>query len=254
MKTNLLRTTINTAVASALLTGLSLSAQMPGGGAPGGIGAALTRLFGDNKAFTAKADVRVLDGSQQELASMPMEFAFLDNKTRMEMDLTQMKNKQMPPGMADSLKQMGMAQFVNIIRPDKKLVYSMYPNMKVVLSQPLPKAETEAADNPPKMEKTELGKETLDGHPCVKNKIVFAGEDGKPIEATTWNAADLKDFPVQIQTKDNENTSILRFKDVQLIKPDEKLFDPPEDFTVYTDQMALQQAVMKKMMEGAQKK
>jgi hypothetical protein len=237
-----------------MLAGLTLSAQMPGAGAPGGMGAALTRLFGETKAFTAKVDVQVLDNSQQELASVPMEFAFLDNKTRMEMDLTQMKNKQMPPGMAESLKQMGMAQFVNIIRPDKKLVYAMYPNMKVVLSQPLPKADAEAAEKPPKLEKTELGKETVDGHPCVKTMNVFTDQEGKKIEATTWNATDLKDFPVQIQTKDNENTSFLRFKQVKLAKPDEKLFDPPVDFTQYTNQMELQQAVMKKMTEGAEKK
>lgn len=252
MKANLIRMTLNTAVAGLMLAGLTASAQMPGAGAAGGMGASLTRLFGQNKAFTAKVDVQVLDASQQELASVPMEFSFLDEKTRMEMDLTQMKNKQMPPGMADSLKKMGMAQFVNIIRPDKKVVYAMYPNLKIALSQPLPKAD--AVDKAPKVEKTELGKETVDGHPCVKNKNVFTDEQGKKIEATTWNATDLKDFPVQIQTKDNDTTSFLRFKQVQLVKPDEKLFDPPADYTNYTDQAAMQEAVMKKMMEGAAKK
>ncbi len=249
MNTNVIRTTLKTAVAGVLLAGLSVSAQVGGSGAPGGMSAALTKLFGDNTAFSAKVEIQVLDSSQQELANVPMEFALLDKKVRMDVDLTKMKNKQMPPGAAESLKQMGMAQVVNIMRPDKKLVYAVYPNMKAVLSQPLPGGDTE-----PKIEKTELGKETVDGHPCVKNKHVLTDDQGKKTEATTWNATDLKNFPVQIQTKDDENTSILKFKQVQLTKPDEKLFDPPADYTQYTNQADLQQAVMKKMMEAAPSK
>ena len=174
MKTNSVRTSINAAAASLLLTGLTVSAQVAGGAPGGGMSAALFKLFGDNQAFTAKVEIQVLDGSQQELASFPMEFALLDQKTRMEIDLTKMKNKQMPAGMADALKKMGMGEVVNIMRPDKKLVYTVYPNVKAVLSQPLPKTDLE-----PKIEKTELGKETVDGHPCVKNKNVLTDADGK---------------------------------------------------------------------------
>ena len=37
--------------------------------------------------------------------------------------MTKMKNKKMPDGAADNLKEMGMAQIISIIRPDKKLIY-----------------------------------------------------------------------------------------------------------------------------------
>ncbi len=249
MRTKLVRFPLKTAVSVVMLAGGSVLAQLPGGGTPGGMDAALTRLFGDVKAFTAKVEVQVLDSSQQEMASFPMDLTMLDKKKRVEMDLTLMKSKQMPPGMADSLKQMGMSQFVNIVRPDKKQAYSMYPNLKIVLVQPWAKA-----DNEPKLERTEEGKETIDGHACVKYKNVLTDDAGKKIEATSWNASDLKDFPVQIQAKDGENTSVLRFKQVQMTRPDEKLFEPPADYTQYTNQADLQQAVLAKIKEGVPKK
>jgi len=248
MRTKLVRSTLQIFVSAVTLAGCSVLAQLPGGGAAGGMDA-LLRLFGDTKDFTAKVNVQVLDASRQEVASFPMQLTLLDKKQRVEMDLTQMKSKQMPAGMADTLKQMGMAQFVNIVRPDKKLAYSMYPTLKVVLTQPWSKASTE-----PKLERTEEGKETIDGHPCVKYKNVLTDDAGKKTEATSWNATDMKDFPVQIQAKDGENTSVLRFQQVQLTRPDEKLFEPPADYTQYTNQAELQQAVMAKFKEGALKK
>src|SRR5437867_791310 len=154
-----------------LLLACSLGfAQMPGSGSPAGVSAALTKLFGDVKAFTAKADIRVVDKSQKESMSGSMNFALLDKNIRVELDITQMKNKDMPEAATASLKQLGMAQVVSIIRPDKKLVYVIYPDQKSYLSMPLPKEEAEAADKTPKVQKTALGKETIEGHPCVKNK------------------------------------------------------------------------------------
>ena len=246
MKTNLLKTALHTAIAGVMLGGVTVCAQV-GGGAPGGMSAALFKLFGTNQAFSAKVEIQVMDSSQQELANVPMGFLALDKKIRMEMDLMKMRNKQMPPGMADSLKQLGMAQLVNIMRPDKKLMYTMYPDLKAVFSQPLPDRETD-----PKIETTELGKETVDGHPCVKNKNVLTDSQGKKTEATTWN--DLKGFPLQIQATEDDNTSIFRFKQVQLDKPDEKLFEPPADYTAYAGQAEFRDAMTKKMSQGAPQK
>ena len=216
--------------------------------------AALTKLFGELKAFTAKAEVQVLDEAQKEKVSMPMDFALLDNNVRVEMDLTQMKNKDMPPGAADSLKQMGMAQIVSLIRPDKKAIYVMYPNQKTVLNMPMSPEDAAAAEKTPKLEKTAVGKETVDGHACVKNKVVITDDKGKNLEATTWNATDLKDFPVQIQTKDNQNTTVVHFKEVQFAKPEAKSFEIPADYTQFNDPQEMMQSIMKKVMEQGQKK
>lgn len=227
------------------LAGLTASAQMAGGaGGAAGMSGALPKLFGDIKGFSADAEVRVVDSAQQEVASMPMQFAFLNEKVRVEMDLTKMKNREMPPGMADTLKQMGMAHVVSIIEPEKKQVYAIYPDQKAVLAMPLPKPQGGTTNQDQKPRKTALGKETLDGHPCVKNKVVVKDDQGQDLEATTWNATDMKDFPLKIETKEKENTSLIHFSNVQLTQPAASLFQPPAGFTEYKDPMALQQAIM----------
>src|SRR5213083_1802424 len=63
-------------------------AQLPAGGPPGW-NAAMTKLFGDVKAFSAKAEMRALDKSGQPAIQVPMNFALLDNKVRMDIDMTQ---------------------------------------------------------------------------------------------------------------------------------------------------------------------
>ena len=209
--------------------------------------AAMSKLFGDVKAFSAKADVKVTDGSQKEVVSMPMDFSFLDGKMRVELDMTQMKNSTMPPGAADQLKTMGMARVVSIIRPDQKQVFIAYPDNKVVMKMPLPDDQADAAGKDAKLEKTELGKETIDGHACVKNKVSLPDGKGKNFEATTWNATDLKDFPIQIETKEKENTSTIHFAKVQLEKPDAKQFELPEGYTQYNSPQELMQGMMSKM-------
>lgn len=210
--------------------------------------AAITKLFGDIKAFSAKAEVRVLDNSQQEVVSMPMDFALLDKSIRVEMDMTQMKNKQMPPGMSNTLKQMGMAHVISVISPGKKSAIVIYPDQKSVLNLPLPKSDTDTAKEP-KLEKTSMGKETLDGHPCVKNKVVITDEKGEKVDAFTWNATDMKDFPIQIQTKEAENTSVVKFSSVSFEPPPAAQFEVPAGFTQYKDQQELMQGIMKKVMQ-----
>ncbi len=220
---------------------------MPGAGGPPGMSAAMSKIFGDIKAFSAKADVRVLDGSQKEMASMPMDFEYLDGKVRVQLDVGQMKSTTMPPGAADQLKQMGMAEVVSIIRPDKTNAYVIYPQNKTLLKMPLP-AEDKGQNQ--KMQKTQLGKETLDGHPCVKNKEVISDGKGQTLEATTWRATDMKDFPIQIQTTENGNTSIVHFAKVQFTKPDAADFEPPAGYTQYNSPQEMMQGMMSKMGQG----
>jgi hypothetical protein len=159
----------------------------------------------------------------------------------------------MPPGAAQTLKQMGMARVVSILRPDKNTVYVFYPDQKAMMTMPLPNEDSESA-KAQKTLKTPLGKETIDGHSCVKNRVVVNLGQGEPIEAITWNATDLKDFPVQIQTTEKGTSSFVRFKQVQLDKPDASIFEPPSGYTHYPDAQSLMQGIMKKVMEGTGQK
>jgi hypothetical protein len=236
-----------------LICGSSIYAQIPGGAGPAGMSSALTRLFGSTTAFSAKGEMQVTDLSKHEIAFWPMDFSLLDKKIRVEIDLTQTRNKDMPSGTAATLKKIGMAQVVSIIRPDKGLVYVIYPDQRVLLSMPLPKEDSEA-NQAPQVVKKPVGKETVDGHPCVKNKVTITDAGGQNVEATTWDATDLKDLPIQIETQEKDTVSTVRFKQVQFIPPAAGFFEPPSGFTRYDNPDELKLGVMKKMMEDAGKK
>ena len=66
----------------------------------------------------------------------------------------------------------------------------------------------------------------------MKNKVVIKNQQGPVLEAITWNAADLQDLPIQIETKEKDKRVIMRFTQVQLAKPDPKQFDVPADYVL----------------------
>jgi hypothetical protein len=226
-------------------------AQMSRAGSPGIFDAALTQLFGNITAFSTTSEVQVLDQDQKEKLSTSMNFAMLDHKVRVEIDMTRMRSTDLPPGAAASMKQMGMDRVVSIVRPDLKAMYVIYPGLQSYAKMPLPPEDAAVMLKDPKLVKTALGKETMDGHPCVKNQVTLSDDKGEKHEATVWNAIDLKDFPVQILTREKSDTVIMRFKQVQCSKPDAQQFDPPAGFKEYPDVQAIAQAAMTKMMGGA---
>jgi len=238
-----------TAAGLFILAGAVVAQPQMGGGTPGW-NAAMTRLFGDVKAFSARADMRALDKSGKESVSMTMGFALLDEKVRLDIDLAQMKNAQMPPGATAQLKQMGMDRMTVIVFSPKKSMYIIYPGLQAYVDMPVPN-EDGLADKNVKIDKTPLGNETIDGHPCVKNKVVMTDDKGQKGEAIVWNATDLKEFPVQMQMNDKEATVVMRYKDIKLAKPDAKQFAAPTGYSKHTDMMQLMQAAVQRVTPGA---
>jgi hypothetical protein len=103
----------------------------------------------------------------------------------------------------------------------------IYPGVQSYQELAQPKAETEAAEKGLKMEKTALGKETFDGHPCVKNKVSVKTSKESVLDAVVWNASDLKDFPIQIEMKEKDRTVRMHFTGVSFVKPEAKQFEIP---------------------------
>ena len=189
--------------------------------------------------------MRVLDSSNRIHLVAPLTFELLDNKIRIQLDSTTVKSSEMSAAAISSLRQMGMAQMISIIRPDTRQIYVIYPDQKSLLKIPLPEEEAAAATKTPNITKTPIGKENIESHPCVKHKVVIKGDKGKAVEATTWNATDMKGFPVQIRSVERGNISIVRFKHVHFVRPDVKKFEPPAGYTIYTNPMTLMQDAMK---------
>lgn len=241
-------------VATALGLGgaFSLQAQVTAGASPG-LNAALVRLFGGATAFTAQLELRVLDEKGAETLNAPMKFSLLDGKMRGDLDVTRLKSKELPALAATAAKSVGMEQVITLVRPDKKESYLLYPRFQACVVAPLDDEDIEALAKPAKITKTALGKETLDGHPCVKNKVVVTEADGRTHTATVWNATNLKDFPLQIHTRDESDTIIMRFRAVKFERPRPKDFDLPAGTKKYTDAQELSQAVVKKLISEALK-
>lgn len=227
---NSLKARFHRALALAWLAPCAAFAQMPSTGSPADLNAAFFRLFGSGAAFTAQADTRVLDSSQKEWVRMPMVLTALDNKVRLEVNMAQVKSTALPENAIANLKQMGMDRVISIIRPDKKATLVLYPGAQGYVNMPLAAAEVAAWEKGLKLEKTLLGKETLDGHACVKNRVIVKNNQGPVLEANVWNAADLKDFPLQVEMKEKGNTVRMRFSQVRLAKPDARLFEVPAGY------------------------
>ena len=198
---------------------------------------AMAKLFGDNTGFSATMEFHFTRSQGGEII-MPGKIAVLEGKSRFDMDLSNMQGGHMPPQAAAHMKQMGMGKMSTITLRDKKLSYILYPDMKAYMENPT--RETGAAPADYKTEVTKLGEETIDGHDCVKNKVVVTGPDGVTHESTVWNASDLNQFPVKIQTTSEKGTAtVMLFKDVKMDKPDATQFDLPADFTKYDSMMSL---------------
>ncbi|MDD5140302.1 MAG: DUF4412 domain-containing protein [Verrucomicrobiales bacterium] len=220
------------------------------GRTPGGpkLDAAMSKLFGDNSAFTATFESQIKQPSGDTI-TMPGKISYDSGKTRMEMNMSEAKGMKMPPEAAEQMKSMGMDQMVTLTRPDKNLACIIYPGLESYAEMPLPAAKAGTNDNF-KIETTELGKDTVDGHPCVENKVIVTGNNGVTNEFTVWNATDLKKFPVKIVHVEQGSETSMLFKNVSLTKPAASTFDVPAGYTRYDNMQTMMQTEMMKKMGG----
>jgi len=223
-------------------------AQFGSPGGQAGLNAAMTKLFGETKSFTSQAEVKMLDKGGTETMTMPMTFSMLEGKIRADIDMARVKSKDMPPEAAASLKQMGMDKMVSIVRPDKKLTIIIYPALKSYAEVPMSKEDAADLDKKYTLQSSKMGNETIDGHPCEKNKVVVTGENGQKHEAVVWNATDLKKFPVQMQMNQQDANVIMRYNNVQLARPNSTQFEAPTGFTKYASVEKLMQDGMMKAL------
>jgi len=227
------------AVLASLIVGFALTTLHAQPGPPPGpsFDGAMAKLFGDHTGFSATMEFHATRPTGDEI-TMPGKIACLEGKSRFDMDMSKMQGGHMPPQAAAHMKQMGMGRMTTITHRDKKLSYLIYPDMKAYVEITAREAGADPADY--KTEVTKLGEETIDGHDCIKNKVVVTGPDGFKHESTVWNASDLKQFPVKIQTKSEKGMAmVMLFKEVKLEKPDAAQFDLPADLTKYDDMMSL---------------
>ena len=145
------------------------------------------------------------------------------------------------------MEAMGMGQLVSIGIPDKKESYLVYPGLKAYAVMPTTGETADDKEKKPEIKRTQLGKETVEGQPATKYKVVVKDDEGKEHELTLWEATDLKNFPIRIENPNEEVPTTLTFREVKFEKPAESMFTPPEDFQRYTDVgMMIRESMMKR--------
>jgi len=226
--------------------GFGAVAQM-GGRPPGGnLDSGVIKLFGDNQMFSA---VMLTEISGERGAMTAKSKIYFDHEnTRFEMDMSDVQGPNLPPGAFSRLQSMGMDKVVTITPADKKTMIVIYPNIQSYVAAPYPGAA--ATDEDFKVDTSKLGEETVEGHPCIKNKTVVTG-GGQTHEFTVWNASDLKNFPIKIAMSANGTPMTMTYEDISFEKPAGSLFQPPQNLTRYDSMQELMQHVMMSNGGGA---
>jgi hypothetical protein len=83
--------------------------------------------------------------------------------------------------------------------------------------------------------KEKLGTETLDGYTCEKIHLVMTLASGMTCDIHAWLAQELNRFPIKIindftTAKGVEGTTRVRFTNIRKKKPDESLFEIPDNY------------------------
>lgn len=235
-------------VAAILFCGsLPAVAQFDGPGSTG-VSASLIRLFGTNHAFTALAEVQVLGPDNKERIGTPMNFTRLENRIRVEVDMNRMRNREQPNALAQ-VKPLGMDSVVSIIRPEQRTTLITFPKLRAFVKLDMPPGEAEAFSKRAKVERTTVGKEKMEGHACVKQRVVITDDAGKKSEATVWAATDLRDFPVCVATKEKGGTVVIRFRQIQFTRAEAGKFEPPAGYTECADLQVLMAGPVVKFMK-----
>ena len=145
-------------------------------------------------------------------------------KMKMEMDMTKMMEAS---GAKDSA-QSPMSRMTMLNRGDKKTGYTLYPNVQKFI------VHTDTEDpqgEKPKVEKTKVGTETIDGHPCDKFKVVITYKSEKPQEGFIWNAKDLGGMTIKSEVENKDFKMTTELKKIVLKSSPASVFEIPQGYT-----------------------
>jgi len=152
-------------------------------------------------------------------------------KMKMEMDMSKM----MEASGAKDASQSPMSKMTMLSRGDKKMSYTLYPNVRKYMVH----TDAEQQDEKPKVEKTKVGSETIDGHPCDKFKVVITYKSEPPQEGFIWNAMDLGGMTIKSEVENKDFKMTTELKKIVLKSSPASVFDIPQGYTESKDFMEI---------------
>jgi Domain of unknown function (DUF4412) len=243
-------------IAIAVLGSSLVQAQMPSAGLSPGMSDAMAKVFGTNLYFSASLRTEIKMEPQNQNVSMSGKMYFSGGDSRTEMDMTKMTGDALPPEALAQMKAMGMDKMVSISQNEQKTLYVIYPNLHAYTKMQEP--GTSGQTNSVTIKSVDLGKETVDGHSCVKKQYSLTDPTtGQTLTMTLWTATDLKNIPLQVQQEtpgnggSGTNFMTMHYTDINVTPPDASLFTAPAGYTPYSDVQTMMQNEMMKKMGGA---
>jgi len=216
-------------VVSAISLTVSLSIAQESAG-PGEDARQIVLILGKDRSFSATmaASVQYEGAEKQSRGEKP--YFLSHGNTRTEEDYTRKPGLQSK--VIEALKKDGLAQMVMITRPDRQTSYLLIPGRKSYMKMDWRETGFDSTAKPPKIERKEIGKETIDGHTCVKVQLVMISSDDTKEEMTAWEATDLGGMIIRLDSTNGYDGSkgSLLFKNVKLGKLDPALFEVPTGF------------------------
>jgi hypothetical protein len=213
--------------------------------------ASLTQFLSDSRSFTAGAELQFTGASPS--TTVGLGFATHDGQMRWELDATHARSG-LPAETVELLRQLSLDRVALVLRPETNLLLIAH-GLKAYAELPPPKSaevRDKAQAQAVRLEKTPLGRESVDGHPCVKYRVANPADKAPQGETFVWQATDLNDLPVKILVKLPEQSYTLKFRNVRMGKPDARYFTAPADYAKHTSVESLLQAGLAKSL-GAEK-
>jgi ankyrin repeat protein len=192
---------------------------------------AFNRLFGTN-ACTAESFTKITSDSGR--MAIAENYALQDGNVRIEIGSSQFKHA----GLSQVDAYIYRFDKVTISRPDLRLCYTIFPQLKAYLLESAPTNST-VNNELPTVRMEDRGEEDAEGHACVKRLAVLTAPSGRDREVLCWFARDLKYFPIRIKSKKENQLETTTFRNIKFARLDHSLFEPPRDFTLCRDRKEL---------------
>lgn len=197
-----------------------------------------TKLSPDTPGFLAKGELRICDSAGTARQILPLDLAVSTNCLRWKIDI--MRIWPLPPQGKSIAKLAHMDQMVLLARFDGKRTYLVYPGIHAYTIIPIPDAALAkfiADKNTINLQKTELAREIVANHPCIKMRIVSSETNHE--DGFIWCAADLSRFPVQMELHVKNGVMKFGFSNVQIQTPAASLFEVPSNYVAFASESDL---------------
>ena len=195
--------------------------------------------------FSANAVITVTPADEKlKPYTINIAYAWRNGNFRAELDPQKPKDRKPADSGGGSFGR-GLNQISYITSAEQPVMWMVYSALRGFVEKDDPLADYRAT---PRVEKSDLGKDTVDGHPCTKRQVVVTATSGASNAFTVWEADDLNGVPVEILFAKDETKIKVMLSDISTNLPDADLFRVPDTMKRYDSQDELMTAYVIQML------